>query len=191
MSLFLSPALPHFSYEKHLGTAWQAPNHLTENTHTELLYIIHTHYLSHRHRSIRILERAIHLKQIKPTNHNKRWLFVWNTGKAIKPQQCAITQTLEKECQQTNKYVIINGSHFKSEHYLDISLCVLHIGLCHGSPVSWWSLIMKALVPSQYLNESTPTWYTCLNLFIWSQYLYMFWALLAHLQEALHSCYLV
>lgn len=69
---FLSPALPHLSYEKHLGTARQVPNHQTENTHTELLYIIYTHYLSHRKGSIRLSERAIHLKQTKPTNHQKK-----------------------------------------------------------------------------------------------------------------------
>jgi hypothetical protein len=40
-------------------------------------------------------------------------------------------------------------------------------------------------------NESTPTWYTFISLFIKSQCLYMFRALLAHLQEALHSCNLV
>jgi hypothetical protein len=41
------------------------------------------------------------------------------------------------------------------------------------------------------INESTPAWYTLLSLFIRSQCLYMFRALLAHLQEALHRCYLV
>jgi hypothetical protein len=41
------------------------------------------------------------------------------------------------------------------------------------------------------INESTATWYTFLSLFIRSQCLYMFRALLSHLQEALHRCCLV
>jgi hypothetical protein len=41
------------------------------------------------------------------------------------------------------------------------------------------------------INESTPTWYTFLSIFIRSQCLYMFRVLLAHLQEAVHRCYLV
>ena len=77
-----------------------------------------------------MLERTIHLKQIKP--RKKNYLFE-TLVKQKKLQYCAVTQTLEKKCQQTNKYVITNRSHFRPEHYLDISLCVLHIGLCHGS----------------------------------------------------------
>ena len=79
-----------------------------------------------------MLERTIHLKK-KPRDHQKNGIFVGNTGKATKPQYYATTQTLEKKCQQTNKYVITNKSHFRPEHYLDISLYVLHIGLCQGS----------------------------------------------------------
>jgi hypothetical protein len=50
-----------------------------------------------------------------------------------------------------------------------------------------WCVVDRA---SWYNNESTPTWYTFLSLFIKSHCLYMFRAWLAHLQEALHSCYL-
>jgi hypothetical protein len=51
-----------------------------------------------------------------------------------------------------------------------------------------WSFVDRA---PWYINESTPTGFTFLSLFIKSQCLYMFQTLLAHLQEALHSCYLV
>jgi hypothetical protein len=90
----------------------------------------------------------------------------------------------------TSWQALIYGKMLLNTKYFDVPYNFFLKRTSHSKKNSLWSWCFVDRA-SRYINESTPTWCTFLSLFIWSQCLYMFRALLAHLQGALHRCYLV